>query len=98
MIDDITMMNEGDVIGFTQCLCLPKSELNTKNETTRPLVNGWLVLFLVFNSITHVGKKVFHLTKKTVYTVISVSWNFFELNNIAFNTRFTPLDGALFFQ
>ena len=41
---------------FNHCLCLPKAELNTKNETKRPLVNGCLVRFLVFNSITHVVK------------------------------------------
>ena len=39
------LMNEYDVIGINQCLCLPKAELNTKNSTK----------FLVFNSITHVG-------------------------------------------
>ena len=38
-------------------LCLPKAELNTKNETKRQLFNGRLVSFLVFNSITHIGKK-----------------------------------------
>ena len=50
-------------------MCLPKAELNTKNETKRPLFNGRLVSFLVFNSITHVGKKVTRLTWKTVYGV-----------------------------
>ena len=54
------------LLGLNQCLCLPKAELNTKNETKRPLFNGRLVSFLVFNSITHVGKKVTRLTRKTV--------------------------------
>ena len=35
-IDDMTMMmNEYDMIGINQCLCLPKAELNTKNSTKR---------------------------------------------------------------
>ena len=45
MIDDITMMmNEGDVIGINQCLCLPKAELNTKNSTRRrrKASSGWV--------------------------------------------------------
>ena len=34
-IDDMTMMmNEYDMIGINQCLCLPKAELNTKNSTS----------------------------------------------------------------
>ena len=44
------MMNEYDVIGINQCLCLPKAELNTKNSTKRQLCCR-LVEFLVFNSI-----------------------------------------------
>ena len=36
-------------------LCLPKAELNTKNETKRPVLIGWLDSFVVFNSITHGG-------------------------------------------
>ena len=43
-----------DVIGYNQCRCLPKAELNTKNSTKRQLCCR-LVEFLVFNSITHVG-------------------------------------------
>ena len=31
----IMMMNEYDMIGHNQCLCLPKAELNTKNSTKR---------------------------------------------------------------
>ena len=59
--NDMTMMmNEYDVIGINQCLCLPKAELNTKNSTR------WGLEFMVFNSITHAGKKVFQLTLKTV--------------------------------
>ena len=38
------------VIGSTQCLCLPKAELKTKNSTKRQLCCR-LVEFLVFNSI-----------------------------------------------
>ena len=50
-IDDMTMMmNEYDMIGINQCLCLPKAELNTKNSTKRQLC-CCLVEFLVFNSI-----------------------------------------------
>ena len=44
------MMNEYDVIGINQRLCLPKAELNTKNSTKRQLCCR-LVEFLVFNSI-----------------------------------------------
>ena len=29
------MMNEYDMIGINQCLCLPKAELNAKNTTKR---------------------------------------------------------------
>ena len=39
-----------DLIGFNQCLCLPKVELNTKNSTKRPLYCRF-VEFLVLNSI-----------------------------------------------
>ena len=39
-----------EVIGSSQCLCLPKAELNTKNSTKRQLCCR-LVEFLVFNSI-----------------------------------------------
>ena len=39
-----------DAIGYNQCLCLPKAELNTKNSTKRQLCCR-LVEFLVFNSI-----------------------------------------------
>ena len=36
MMNDMSMMmNEYDVIGIHQCLCLPKAELNTKNSTKR---------------------------------------------------------------
>ena len=53
--NDMTMMmNEYDVIGINQCLCLPKAELNTKNSTRWQLCCH-LVEFLVFNSITLVG-------------------------------------------
>ena len=49
MMDDITMMmNEGDVIGINQWLCLPKAELNTKNSTQ---LCCCLVEFLMFNSV-----------------------------------------------
>ena len=44
-IDDMTMMmNEYDMIGINQCLCLPKAELNTKNSTKRRLTApfGWV--------------------------------------------------------
>ena len=34
MMNDMTMMmDEYDVIGINQCLCLPKAELNTKNSS-----------------------------------------------------------------
>ena len=32
-----------DLIGFNQCLCLPKVELNTKNSTKRPLYCRFVV-------------------------------------------------------
>ena len=37
MMNDITMMmmNEYDMIGINQCLCLLKAELNIKNSTKR---------------------------------------------------------------
>ena len=43
-------LDNDDVIGSNQCLCLPKAELNTKNSTKRQLCCR-LVEFLVFNSI-----------------------------------------------
>ena len=58
-------LDNDNVIGTNQCLCLPKAELNTKNSTKRQLC-CCLVEFLVFNSITHAGKKVTRLTRKTV--------------------------------
>ena len=42
------------LLGINQCPCLPKAEWS-----------GRLVLFLVFNSITHAGRKVIQLTWKT---------------------------------
>ena len=52
-MNDMTMMlNQYDVIGIHQCLCLPKADLNTKNSTRR-LPRSRLVEFLVFKSITH---------------------------------------------
>ena len=44
MMNDMLMMmmNEYDMIGIDQCLCLPKAELNIKIL---------MVEFLVFNSI-----------------------------------------------
>ena len=44
--------------GLFQCLCLPKAELNTKNETKRPLLNGRLVSILVLNAVTDDGLNV----------------------------------------
>ena len=52
--------------GLNQYQCLLKAELNTKIETKRPLFNSLWVSFLVVNSITHLGKKVTRLTRKTV--------------------------------
>ena len=43
-------LDNDDVIGSNQCLCLPKAELNTKTSTKRQLCCR-LVEFLVFNSI-----------------------------------------------
>ena len=43
-------LDNDNVIGTNQCLCLPKAELNTKNSTKRQLCCR-LVEFLVFNSI-----------------------------------------------
>ena len=43
-------LDNDNVIGTNQCLCLPKAELNTKNSTKRQLC-CCLVEFLVFNSI-----------------------------------------------
>ena len=40
---------------LNQCMCLPKAELNIKNETKRPLLNGRSASFLMFNSITYLG-------------------------------------------
>ena len=40
-------------------------EHQKRNQT--PVLYGRLVSFLVFNSITHVGKKVTRLTRKTLY-------------------------------
>ena len=33
------------IFGFNQCMCLPKAELNTKNETEQPLLSCRLVSF-----------------------------------------------------
>ena len=46
----LIFLDNDDVIGSNQCLCLPKAELNTKNSTKRQLCCR-LVEFLVFNSI-----------------------------------------------
>ena len=36
MVNDMTMMmDEYDMIGINQCLCLPKAELNIENSTKR---------------------------------------------------------------
>ena len=35
MIDMTMMMDEYEMIGINQCLCLLKAELNTKNSTKR---------------------------------------------------------------
>ena len=43
-------LDNDDLIGSNQCLCLPKAELNTKNSTKRQLC-CCLVEFLVFNSV-----------------------------------------------
>ena len=43
-------LDNDNVIGSKQCLCLPKAELKTKNSTKRQLCCR-LVEFLVFNSI-----------------------------------------------
>ena len=51
--------------GLHQCMWLPKAELNTKNSTRWGL-SPHLVEFLVFNSITHAGKKVIRLARETV--------------------------------
>ena len=44
------LINNDNVIGFNQCLCLPKTELNTKNSTKRQVCCR-SVEFLGFNSI-----------------------------------------------
>ena len=69
LVEKIKCVHLHILLGFKECLCLPKAELNTKNETKRPLFNGRLVSFLVFNSITHVGKKVTRLTTKWGYWI-----------------------------
>ena len=46
----LIFLDNDDVIGSNQCLCLPKAELNSKNSTKRQLCYR-LVEFLVFNSI-----------------------------------------------
>ena len=38
------------VLDINQCLCMPKAELNTKNEPKRPPLSGRLGSFLVLNS------------------------------------------------
>ena len=48
--------NDDEVLDINQCLCLPKAELNTKNEPKRPPLCGRLGSFLVFNSV-HQKKK-----------------------------------------
>ena len=58
MLLEMMMLDDGNAICINQCLCLPKDELKTKNSTR------WQVEFLVFNSITHVGKKVYQLPQK----------------------------------
>ena len=40
-----------NVLDINQCMCLPKAELNTKNEPKRPPLCGRLGSFLVFNSV-----------------------------------------------
>ena len=55
MNDMTMMMDEYDVIGINQWLCLPKAELNTQNSTRWQLCR-YLVEFLLFNSITRAEK------------------------------------------
>ena len=38
-------------LDINHCLCMPKAELNTKNEPKRPPLCGRLGSFLVFNSV-----------------------------------------------
>ena len=47
-------LDNDNVIGTNQCLCLPKAVLNTKNSTKRQLC-CCLAEILVFNSICELG-------------------------------------------
>ena len=49
--DFIIKTNDDDVLDIHQRLCLPKAELNTKNEPKRRPFRGPLGSFWVFNSI-----------------------------------------------
>ena len=62
----LALITTNILLDFNQCPCLPKAELNTKNKTKQSLLNGRLVLFLVFISMTYIGPKVFHMTVKAV--------------------------------
>ena len=63
-------LDNDDVIGSNQCLCLPKAELNTKNSTKRQLCCR-LVEFLVFNSIHWKKSDAFNKDERVEYDVIS---------------------------
>ena len=62
-------LDNDDVIGSNQCLCLPKAELNTKNSTKRQLCCR-LVEFLVFNSIHWKTSDAFNVEDRVEYYVI----------------------------
>ena len=73
MTDDITMMmHEGDVIGITQCLYLPKAELNTKNSTRRrPKASSGWVFGLQLDSIK---KSNGHFWVLFISILITTNW------------------------
>ena len=54
-----------DGAGYNQCLCQTRGELSVKNETEQPLLSDRVVSLLLFNSITHVGYKLFTQPNKS---------------------------------
>ena len=71
------MMNEYDVIGINQCLCLPKAELNTKNEPKRPPLCGRLGSFLVFNSVHKKKENAAYPVHAAPLHIIKIGRNFY---------------------
>ena len=75
MNEMMMMMNEYDVIGINQCLCLPKADLKTKNSTKPPRKGSFGWVFGI--QLDSLEKKCISYRRKT-YNIFCVS---FTVNN-----------------